>query len=72
MKLGDVAHLSGIRPNPCWRKHRWRSEGAAQAHLRALLRSPYVQNADQLNVYQCRSCGTWHVGRIAIDCTVEK
>lgn len=64
MKLGDVARLQGVKLPRCWKKQKWKSEGAAKAHLRALLRNPGVQNVDRLNVYQCQACGGWwHVGR---------
>jgi hypothetical protein len=64
VKLGDIARLHGLMRPPCWKKRKWKSEGAARAHLRALLRFPGVHNADRLNVYQCVHCGGWwHVGR---------
>jgi len=64
MKLGELARLVGMRLDPCWRKQRYKSQGAANAHLRALLKSPVVQDAPQLNAYKCRHCGWYHVGRM--------
>jgi hypothetical protein len=63
MRLGEIARLIGVVPNRCWRKQRWPSEGAAKAHLRALLRAPFVKDAARLNVYLCSHCGWYHVGR---------
>ena len=66
MKLGEVARLIDVTPNRCWRKEKWRSVGAANAHLRALLRAPYVKNKEQLHVYPCPYCWWYHVGRSGI------
>ena len=62
MKLGEVARLIGVTPRWCWRKQKWRSKGAAKAHLRALLRSEGVEDAKQLNTFPCPLCGWYHVG----------
>jgi hypothetical protein len=62
MRLGEVARLIGLRPSYCWRKQQWKSEGAAKAHLRALLRSPGGRDKDRLVVYQCGVCQWYHVG----------
>ena len=50
---------------PCWRKHKWPTKGAAEAQLRSLLArgDDYVEDREALNVYECRFCGDWHVGR---------
>jgi hypothetical protein len=63
MKLGEIARLDGVFLPRCWRKQKWRSEGAAQAHLRALKRSSGVKDEDRLNTYPCPYCKWWHVGR---------
>lgn len=63
MKLGESARLTGMTLDRCWRKQKWRSEGAANAHLRALLRFAKVKNQELLNVYLCPYCSMWHVGR---------
>lgn len=63
MKLGEAARLVGVAPNPCWRKQKWKSEGAAQAHLRSLLRASFVKDAKLLNVFLCPYCRWYHVGR---------
>ena len=63
MKLGDIARLEGMKPSRCWKKVKYRSEGAAKAHLRALLRSEGVHGEDRLNAYKCE-CGSWHVGHV--------
>lgn len=51
-------------------KQRHRSKGAAEAHLRALLKRDDISASDKLllNTYICvgkgnRACGDWHVGR---------
>lgn len=62
MKLGEVARLIGVSPNRCWRKQRWRSQGAADAHLRALRKAPWCKDGAQLNVYLCPWCQWYHVG----------
>ena len=62
MKLGDFARLQGVTLERCWRKVKYKSEGAAKAHLRSLLRSEGVQDESRLNVYQCSLCRWWHVG----------
>ena len=62
MKLGDSARLVGMSLNRCWKKQKWKSEGAAKAHLRALLRSSGVYDEDKLATYRCPLCGFWHVG----------
>lgn len=48
--------------NPCWRKRKHVSHGIAQAALRSLRRTEDAREVDTLNVYQCRFCGSWHVG----------
>jgi len=67
MRLGDVVRLIGVTPSRCWRKQKWRSEGAAKAHLRSLLRAPFVKDAEHLGVYLCPHCGWYHVGRGGTD-----
>jgi hypothetical protein len=67
MKLGEVARLIGVTPSPCWRKQRWKSEGAANAHLRALRKAEYVRGEEQLNVFFCRHCKWYHVGHVGGD-----
>lgn len=52
------------RPS-CWRKQKHKSEGKANAHIRALHRRAEAEHhvADlSLYPYQCRHCGCWHVG----------
>jgi hypothetical protein len=48
----------------CAGKQWHRSEGAAQAHLRALARR-YGVLPSTLQAYRCRACRGWHVGRLA-------
>lgn len=61
-RLGDVPSAAALR-RPCWRKQAYESQGAAEAHLRSLERSPRVRSpADRLRVYACRHCTHWHVG----------
>lgn len=66
MKLGEVARLIGVTPSRCWRKQKYKSKGAADAHLRALRRANYVQGEAQLNSFLCRGCGCYHVGHAGV------
>jgi len=61
-KMGEAQHGNMYVPK-CWRKQSWKSKGAAEAHMRALKRSPGVKHADRLNVYECLQCKRYHVGR---------
>jgi hypothetical protein len=69
MRLGDVARLQGVTLAPCWRKQKNKSQGAAEAQLRALVRASYVKGAEELRTYLCRDCQTWHVGHVTKNCT---
>jgi hypothetical protein len=66
MKLGDIARLIDVTPRPCWRKQRWKSQGAAEAHLRALVKMPFAKDVDRLSTYECKACNSWHVGRRSV------
>jgi hypothetical protein len=63
--LGDIIPANAVRRRPCWRKQGYPSLGAAQAHLRSLLRFPHVHDAHRLNAYRCPHCSDYHVGRLA-------
>jgi hypothetical protein len=63
MKLGEIARLDGLTLPKCWRKQKYKSEGAANAHLRSLGRSAGVQRENELNAFVCPWCKYWHVGR---------
>ena len=68
--IGDLkavrdALAPGSAP-PC-RKEGHRSQGAAESHLRALLKSGKAQSPERLNAYRCRKCGRWHIGRLRKD-----
>jgi hypothetical protein len=39
------------------------SEGAAEAHIRALVKLGKETAPDLLSPYRCTKCGKWHVGR---------
>lgn len=62
----SIGELTGLRePLPCERrgKVKYKSKGAAQAHIRALLKRPErLRDGDTLNEYKCRHCFRWHVG----------
>lgn len=60
--LGIQARQALSAPR-CWRKQRHASQGAADAHLRALKRAENVRDTELLNAYPCQDCGAWHVGR---------
>ncbi len=42
-------------------KHKHKSEGAAKAHIRALLK---IGNDEFRHPYFCEKCVAWHVGRL--------
>lgn len=46
----------------CERKKRYRSRGDAMRAVRVMQRWG-KGHCEALNVYVCRSCGRWHVGR---------
>ena len=46
----------------CAGKHRHKSLGAAEAHLRSVERRG-LRAADRMSVYACHHCGYFHVGR---------
>jgi hypothetical protein len=50
-------------------KHRHPSKGAAEAHLRSLLR---VEPEYRGHVYPCIECREWHVGRLKKNAHVNK
>lgn len=46
----------------CWPKEQHRSEGAARAQLRSIVKRGLEKNAARIHVYQCPCCRCWHVG----------
>lgn len=62
MKLGDIATALRAHGRPCWRKQGYRTQGAAEAQKRSLLRRGLEKDAETINTYQCPHCGEWHVG----------
>lgn len=52
-----------VRMATCAHKQRHQSQGAADAHLRALVRRFGVQ-VSELQPYACNVCGGWHLGRL--------
>jgi hypothetical protein len=66
-RLGDALRTTTLHKPKCWRKQRWASQGAAEAHLRSLLRQDFVKDVARLNVFRCKECGTFHVGRKKYD-----
>lgn len=48
----------------CWPKEQHASQGAAEAHLRALIKLGKERDASQLRAYHCRHCRQWHVGHL--------
>lgn len=50
------------RVKECLRKHKHLSRGAADAHIRALLKIE-ATDAERMHPYACWYCGGWHVGR---------
>jgi hypothetical protein len=62
--LGDVARIEGLeRTTPrCARKLAHPTYYEAEAHRLSVLHN-HGDDGAKLNVYQCRHCGSWHVGR---------
>ena len=68
----SIGEITGLRePLPCERrggsdrqaKVKYKSKGAAQAAIRALLKRPErVKDAGTLQEYKCPHCYYWHVG----------
>jgi len=48
----------------CWPKEQHASQGAAEAHLRALIKLGKERDAEQLRAYKCHHCGKHHVGHL--------
>ena len=65
MRIGHLGTDLNTLARPCWRKRKLPSKGAAEAQLRSLLNRDdgFTQDREALNVYQCKFCGGWHVGR---------
>lgn len=51
------------RVRTCSSKQFHRTQGAAEAHMRALERR-FGHQTESLRVYKCRICGGWHLGRL--------
>ena len=47
----------------CGIKHPHKSQGAAEAHIRALV-ARGQHDGGQLRPYQCRLCRLWHIGHV--------
>ena len=63
--LGDVARLSNVawhRAPRCARKLRHVTFDEAEAHRLDVLRNK-GDDGEPLEVYWCRACDVWHVGR---------
>jgi predicted RNA-binding Zn-ribbon protein involved in translation (DUF1610 family) len=58
-KIGDI---TGLRPSCSSGKQQYKSMGAAEAGMRARLRSKECRDGESLNAYHCRSCGFYHFG----------
>jgi hypothetical protein len=53
-------------------KHAHPSRGAAEAHMRALLRLDMARDPARLHVYLCGRCFEWHVGHAKKSAHVSK
>jgi hypothetical protein len=51
------------RWSECGLKKQHKSRGAAEAHIRGLVKAGRAKAGD-LNSYACLYCGTWHVGNL--------
>ena len=60
--MGSVATFRGRGVRSCGYKQKHWTTQAANAHL-ASLRRRFGASAADLNVYRCRYCCAWHVGR---------
>lgn len=67
--LGDIAANKGQAPDRwyavrvCHKKHPHKSIGAAQAHIRAMVKLPDYDGVE-LAPYRCTICRLWHVRRV--------
>jgi heterodisulfide reductase subunit B len=43
----------------CGKKHRHKSKGAAEAHLRSMVK---IEKDEGITVYPCPYCHFWHIG----------
>ena len=66
MRLGEIAPVLQRFGNPCWRKERHATEGAAEAAQRSLERRDLAKDLETINVYHCAYCGAWHVGHSSL------
>lgn len=68
--FGDALAQAAGR-DPCWRKERHFSEGAAEAQMRSILRRDLAKDVKRIHVYVCPECSerydrkVWHVGHAA-------
>jgi hypothetical protein len=48
----------------CWPKVQYKSQGAADAHIRALKKAGKEGDAATLRAYRCVHCHAFHVGHL--------
>jgi hypothetical protein len=61
-QIGSIATFRGRRIRSCgYKQKHWTIQGAA-AHLDSIRRR-FGPRTARLNVYRCRHCSAWHVGR---------
>jgi hypothetical protein len=63
-RLGELPGVAErLRARPCWRKVRYRSDGAALAAIRGLAKLDKLQpEKGPVRPYRCDDCAGWHVG----------
>lgn len=67
VKLGDIKAVRDVLApgtGPPCRKRAYGSAGAADAHIRALVKKEGPETTATLQSYQCRRCAQWHVGHV--------
>ena len=62
ISLGELVGYVPYRSNRCKQtgKHRHKSDGAAQAHIRSLERRGIKKG--RVKEYRCEHCGDFHIG----------
>ncbi len=70
-----IGEITGLLPPKryCDGKHKHKSIGAGEAHIRAMVRSGRIdeEHAKKLRAYRCGNCGWFHVGKTREPIDVE-
>lgn len=60
-RLQDAPGLRRLA-RKCWPKEQHRTQGAAEAAMRSLLKRGLEKDAEKLHAYLCPFCKFWHTG----------